>query len=42
VPGNHDEELRAYVGATFNGVEIVRDMIYTAADGRRLWLVHGR
>ncbi|HZF14506.1 MAG TPA: UDP-2,3-diacylglucosamine diphosphatase [Steroidobacteraceae bacterium] len=41
VPGNHDEELRAYVGATFNGVEIVRDMIYTAADGRRLWLVHG-
>jgi UDP-2,3-diacylglucosamine pyrophosphatase LpxH len=41
VPGNHDEELRAYVGATFNGVEIVRDMIYTAADGRRFWLLHG-
>ncbi len=31
LPGNHDEELRAYVGASFNGVAIARDMIYTAA-----------
>ena len=41
LPGNHDEELRAYVGASFKGVAIARDMIYTAADGRRFWLVHG-
>jgi UDP-2,3-diacylglucosamine pyrophosphatase LpxH len=41
VPGNHDEELRAYVGVTVNGIQIVRDLIYTTADGRRFWLLHG-
>ena len=41
VPGNHDEDLRAYAGAHFSGIEIVRDAMHTTADGRRLWLLHG-
>lgn len=41
VPGNHDEDLRAYAGAHFSGIEIARDAQHTTADGRRLWLLHG-
>jgi UDP-2,3-diacylglucosamine pyrophosphatase LpxH len=41
VPGNHDEELREYVGGVFAGVELHREYVHTTANGRRLWLTHG-
>jgi UDP-2,3-diacylglucosamine pyrophosphatase LpxH len=41
VPGNHDEELRAFEGAVFAGVELHREYMHTTAAGRRLWLTHG-
>jgi UDP-2,3-diacylglucosamine pyrophosphatase LpxH len=41
IPGNHDEALREYIGNSFGGITLVRDYIYTAADGRRYVLLHG-
>ncbi|HVY64425.1 MAG TPA: UDP-2,3-diacylglucosamine diphosphatase [Gammaproteobacteria bacterium] len=41
IPGNHDDELRAFVGARFGNVEIARDAIHTTASGRRLLVLHG-
>jgi UDP-2,3-diacylglucosamine pyrophosphatase LpxH len=41
IPGNHDDELRAFVGARFGNVEIARDAIHTTRAGRRLLVLHG-
>ena len=41
LPGNHDHELRAFVGAKFGNVEIVDRAVHTTAQGRRLLVVHG-
>jgi UDP-2,3-diacylglucosamine pyrophosphatase LpxH len=41
VPGNHDEALREYIGTHFGDIEVVRDVVHTTADGRRLFLMHG-
>jgi UDP-2,3-diacylglucosamine pyrophosphatase LpxH len=41
VPGNHDEELRAFAGALFGGVAIHGEYVHTTALGKRLWLTHG-
>jgi len=41
VPGNHDEFARQFVGMTFGGVEIERNAIHTAADGKRYLVMHG-
>ncbi len=41
IPGNHDESLREYVGVTFGAVEIMREHVHTAADGKRYLLIHG-
>ena len=41
IPGNHDEALREYVGSSFGDIEVMRDYVYTAADGRRYALIHG-
>lgn len=41
VPGNHDEGLRAYCGDELGRIEIVRDTVHEAADGRRLLVFHG-
>ncbi|MCJ9428608.1 UDP-2,3-diacylglucosamine diphosphatase [Kordiimonas sp. A6E486] len=41
IPGNHDEGLRGFEGHNMAGVELVPDMIYTAATGRRYWVLHG-
>jgi UDP-2,3-diacylglucosamine pyrophosphatase LpxH len=41
VPGNHDEELRAFEGAVLGGVEVRREYVHTTAAGQRLWLTHG-
>jgi UDP-2,3-diacylglucosamine pyrophosphatase LpxH len=41
IPGNHDEGLRDYCGSTFGGIEVRRDAIHTAANGRRYIVMHG-
>ena len=41
LPGNHDEFLRDYDGTHFGGVQITDSVIHTAADGKRLLIIHG-
>ncbi len=41
VPGNHDEFARDYVDNEFGRVEVRREVIHTAADGRRFLVMHG-
>ncbi len=41
VPGNHDEFARRYAGHSFGGIEVQREAIHLAADGRRFWVMHG-
>ena len=41
VPGNHDEFARQFVGLSFGGIEIVRNAIHVAADGKRYLVMHG-
>ena len=41
VPGNHDEFARQFIGLSFGGIEIVRQAIHVAADGRRYLIMHG-
>ena len=41
IPGNHDEAMREYAGASFGDVVVAREMVHVAADGRRYLLLHG-
>ena len=41
IPGNHDEALREYVGASFGDIRIAAEHVHETADGRRLLLLHG-
>ncbi len=41
IPGNHDEFARDYVGMTFGGVEVMRNTVHAAADGKRYLVLHG-
>lgn len=41
IPGNHDEALREYVGASFGDIQVAAEHIHETADGRRLLLLHG-
>ena len=41
VPGNHDEFLRDFPGRHFGGIEVARQHIHEAADGRRYLVLHG-
>ena len=41
VPGNHDEFARQFVGLSFGGIEIVRNAIHVAADGKTYLIMHG-
>jgi UDP-2,3-diacylglucosamine pyrophosphatase LpxH len=41
VPGNHDEFARQFFGLSFGGIEIRRNAVHVAADGRRFWITHG-
>ena len=41
VPGNHDEFARQFIGLTFGGIEIRRNAIHVAADGRKYLVMHG-
>ncbi len=41
VPGNHDQEFRELCGGEIAGVDIRRDFIHEAADGKRYLVLHG-
>jgi len=41
LPGNHDAPFRNYSGSNFNGIEIVNEIIHTAADGKKYLVLHG-
>ena len=41
IPGNHDEVLRQFAGASFGGVQIRKRAIHHTADGRKLLILHG-
>ncbi|MEO8651124.1 MAG: UDP-2,3-diacylglucosamine diphosphatase [Hyphomicrobiaceae bacterium] len=41
IPGNHDEGLRDYCGTSFGGIDIRRDDVHIAANGRRYVVMHG-
>ena len=41
IPGNHDEFARQFLGHSFGGIEVVDEVVYEAADGRKFWVVHG-
>ena len=41
IPGNHDEGLRDYCGMNFGGIELRRDYIHEAINGRKYLVMHG-
>jgi len=41
IPGNHDEAAREHVGTSFGNIQVERDFMHTAADGKRYLLIHG-
>src|SRR5690606_12996522 len=41
IPGNHDEALREYAGASFGDIRVENEWVHVTADGRRYWLIHG-
>jgi len=41
IPGNHDEFARDYCDADFGDIELRREVIHEAADGRRYLVIHG-
>ncbi len=41
IPGNHDEALREYVDSSFGDINVVREYVHIAADGKRYVLLHG-
>ncbi len=41
VPGNHDEFARQFAGHRFGGIDVVQEAVHVAADGKRLWVIHG-
>ena len=41
IPGNHDEALRDWIGLEVAGVEVAREAVHRAADGRRFLVIHG-
>ncbi|TCT40865.1 UDP-2,3-diacylglucosamine diphosphatase [Martelella mediterranea] len=41
IPGNHDEFLRDFPGTHFGGVEVAKQMIFEAGDGRKYLVIHG-
>ncbi len=41
VPGNHDEPLRNYHDLQVGDVKIAREIVHTAANGKRYLVIHG-
>lgn len=39
--GNHDEFLKQFLGLNFGSVMLAREVIHTAADGKRYLVMHG-
>lgn len=41
IPGNHDDDFRAFAGQRLGPIEVRRRDIHVTADGRRLLVLHG-
>jgi UDP-2,3-diacylglucosamine pyrophosphatase LpxH len=41
IPGNHDDEIRAFAGTTLGPFEIRLSALFDTADGRRFLVIHG-
>ena len=41
IPGNHDDDLRAYCGTRFGPIEIALNAVHVTAAGRRYLVMHG-
>ncbi len=41
LPGNHDDNLRAYLGLGLGNIEVRHDFIYRTLDGKQYLVVHG-
>ena len=41
IPGNHDEAMRDYLDSSFGNIEVKKDYVHVAADGKRYALLHG-
>ncbi|HEY0178214.1 MAG TPA: metallophosphoesterase [Dokdonella sp.] len=41
IPGNHDAAMRRFAGQRIGGIEIAREAVHVAADGRRYRVSHG-
>ena len=41
IPGNHDEAVREHCGTLFGNIQVERDYVHVAADGKRYLLIHG-
>jgi UDP-2,3-diacylglucosamine pyrophosphatase LpxH len=41
IPGNHDEGMREFTGATFGNIRLCARAFHTAANGRRYLVTHG-
>jgi len=41
IPGNHDEALREYVGASFGDIRVEREYVHASANGKKYLLLHG-
>lgn len=41
IPGNHDEQLRDYVGSVFGNIEIHEEYVHINPDGKRFLMLHG-
>lgn len=41
IPGNHDDPFRDFAGSEFDGVPVLKKVVHTTADGRRMLVVHG-
>lgn len=41
IPGNHDEDLKAYCGGNFNDIEVAKRYTHTTISGKKMLLLHG-
>lgn len=41
IPGNHDDDLRAFAGMTLGNIEVSREAVHTTRAGQRLLVLHG-
>jgi UDP-2,3-diacylglucosamine pyrophosphatase LpxH len=41
IPGNHDEQIRDFVGSAFGDIEIHDEYVHVGLDGKRFRILHG-